>query len=268
MDRHGFKQQYGPWAIIAGASTGIGKSFSEQLAAKGFNLVMLALPDSGTETLAQQLQTHHPIRTRVVELDLASPDAVTELTQHTADLDIGLLVYVACHSVIGRFLETSIDDKLKIIDVNIRAPLLLAAHFAPQLQARGKGGILLMSSMSGWQGTSMVATYAASKAFNTVFAEGLWRELAASGIDVLGLVAGATHTPTFDQLTPSHQQRSVMPMQPDAVVREALANLGKKPTHIAGFMNRVVAFVTNRFLSRRSAIRFISTNTERVYQSK
>lgn len=257
--------RYGPWCLVAGASTGIGKSFSEQLANKGFNLVMLALPGSGLSELADGLADRYAVQTQIIELDLAAADLVDTIAPITGELDIGLLIYVACHSVIGEFTSTPLNDKLKIIDVNVKGPIRLISHLTPFLEKREKSGIILMSSMSGWQGTAMVSTYAASKAFTTNLAEGLWTELAPKGIDVLALVAGATHTPTFDRLTPVNKQQSVFPMQADEVVREALANLGRKPTHIAGWLNRLIGFMTNRVLSRKVAVRFISANTERVY---
>lgn len=263
-----WRQRYGPWAVVAGASTGIGASFSEQLAARGLNLVMIALTGTGLTQQAARLEQRHGIATLCLEMDLANAAAVARLPDLIARRQVGLLVYVACHSVIGEYLQISLADKLKMVDVNVRGPLLLIDALAPAMQRRGHGGILLMSSLSGFQGSAMVATYAATKAFNTVLAEGLWSELQEDGVDVLALVAGATHTPTFDALTPRHRQKTVYPMQPDAVVREALQQLGRRPTHIAGRLNRVVNWVLRRILSRRNAIRFISHNTKRVYRDE
>ena len=260
-----FNSRYGPWCLIAGASTGIGLSFSKQLAAQGLNLVLVALPNTGLNDLADSLRREFNIEVISVELDLSNPDFLATLQPATSSLQIGLVVYVACYSVIGKFLDLSENDKLKIIDVNVKAPTVLLSHYLPAMEARQCGGAIIMSSMSGWQGTSMVGTYAATKAYNTILAEGLWAELKPKGIDVLAMVAGATHTPTFDSLTPNDKQASVFPMKADKVVEEALDALGRKPTHIAGIVNKAVGFVTNRLLSRKAAIRFISANTERVY---
>ena len=258
--------RYGPWAVVAGASTGIGACFSQQLAAKGLNLVMIALGGTGLEQQAAKLEQRFGIETLALEMDLADPKTVEQLRQYLPQRQVGLLAYVACHSVIGEFLNVPLADKLKMVDVNVRAPLLFINELAPAMQRRGQGGILLMSSLSGFQGTAMVATYAATKAFNTLLAEGLWSELQDDGVDVLAVVAGATHTPTFDALTPQHMQKSVYPMEPEAVVLEALQQLGHKPTHIVGRMNRAVHWVLQRLLSRAAAIRFISRNTKRVYR--
>lgn len=267
ITHQGWLDRYGPWAVVAGASTGIGAGFSEQLAAKGLNLIMIALTGTRLAQQAAALEQRFGIETLCLEMDLADPESIARLREHLPQREVGLLVYVACHSVIGEFLQVSLADKLKMVDVNVRAPLLFIDELAPAMQRRGRGGILLMSSLSGFQGSAMVATYAATKAFNTVLAEGLWSELQEDGVDVLALVAGATHTPTFDALTPEHRQKSVYPMQPDAVVGEALQQLGHRPTHIAGGLNRVVNWVLRRILSRRNAIRFISHNTKRVYRN-
>jgi len=261
-----WSDRYGPWCVVAGASTGIGASFSEQLAAQGLNILMISLMGTRLKEQADDLSQRYGVDTVAIEVDLADGHCVDILRRQLGDREVGLLVYVACHSVIGEFLQTSLEDKLKILDVNVRSPLQFVAELAPAMKRRGRGGIILMSSLSGFQGTAMVATYAASKAFDTVFAEGLWAELNPHGVDVLAAVAGATHTPTFDALTPADKRSSVFPMQSNDVVVEVLGQLGKRPTHIAGRLNRWVNFVLRRLLSRRAAIRFISNNTKRVYQ--
>lgn len=261
-----FKQKYGPWCVIAGASTGIGASFSVELAQKGVNLVMIALSGTRLSSMARSLEQRYNIQTVALELDLSSADVMDCVGERIQGLEIGLLVYVACHSVIGEFLDVPLSEKLKIVDVNVRAPLLFVDALVPAMVSRGRGGIILMSSVSGWQGTAMVSTYAATKAFNTNLAEGLWSELGEHGIDVLAMVAGATHTPTFDLLTPADKQKTVYPMQPDEVAQQALARLANGPVQIAGRLNRLVSFISNRLLSRKAAVQFISANTKRVYR--
>ena len=136
---------------------------------------------------------------------------------------------------------------------------------AERLVARGRGGVLLMSSMSGLQGTAMVSTYAATKAFNTILGEGLWAELRPKNVDVLVCMAGATSTPNFEAQTPEAKRKQVFPMSPDDVARGAIANLGNGPVHYAGPVNFAVAAAT-RFVSRRAAVSFISKNTRNVYE--
>ena len=123
-----------------------------------------------------------------------------------------------------------------------------------------------MSSLSAFQGSAMVGTYAATKAFDIVLGETLWTELAPKGVDVSVCVAGATLTPNFKRQTPVHKRRQSYPMEPDAVVKEALAGLGRRPTVIAGAMNRAAHVVMSRLLPRRMAVRFISDRTRDMYQ--
>ncbi|RMF17239.1 MAG: SDR family NAD(P)-dependent oxidoreductase, partial [Candidatus Dadabacteria bacterium] len=200
-----------------------------------------------------------------VAIDLARPDLDTAIRTAVGDRDIGLLVYNACYSVIGPYLETLTADKQKMIDVNCRGPVTLVDTFVPEMVARKRGGVILMSSMSGFQGSALVAAYAATKAFNTVLAEGLWEELAPHGVDVLGMVAGATRTPGFEQQTPTDRQRMTFPMDPEDVAREALTALGRQPLAIAGPVNKAVHFVFSRLVPRQAAVRFFARTTRKVY---
>jgi short-subunit dehydrogenase len=119
--------------------------------------------------------------------------------------------------------------------------------------------------MSGWQGSSMVTTYASTKAFNTVLGEGMWRELGGKGIDVLVNVAGATLTPNFRAQTPESKWKSAFPSQPEDVARHGLDNMGRGPTTVAGGMNRFVRKLFS-LVSRKSAVAFIAKETEHLYQ--
>jgi short-subunit dehydrogenase len=171
-------------------------------------------------------------------------------------------VYTAAHSHIGPFLEQPLEDKLRIVDVNCRGPLVLADEFGRRMAARGRGGFVFMASMAAAQGSPLVATYAATKAFDLVLAEGLWDELGAHGIDVLACRAGATRTPNYEASQP---KGNVPIMEPEAVARRALDSLGKRPSVVPGFINRIGDVFMTRLLSRRAAIRFMGKTTRRLY---
>ena len=194
----GFVERYGPWAVVAGASEGIGASFSRKLAARGLNLVLVARRAEPLETLATELRDQHGVEVRVQPLDLGSADAVSKLGAAIEGLDVGLLIYNAAYSPIGAFIDIEVEEHLKAVDINVHGPLRLSHYFGRRLVERGKGGIILVSSMSGFQGTAMVGNYAATKAYDTVLAEGLWYELRRHGVDVLACVAGATLTPSYE----------------------------------------------------------------------
>jgi short-subunit dehydrogenase len=146
--------------------------------------------------------------------------------------------------------------------------LRLLEQLAPPMVERGRGGLLLMSSMSGFQGTSMVGTYAGTKAFVTVLGESLWQELGPQGVDVLVCAAGATLTPNFKDQTPVKRRKQAMPMEPRDVAEGALDALGRAgPTWVPGATNRL-AYHAFRLLGRRRAVSFVSATTDRMYRSE
>jgi hypothetical protein len=261
-----FLDRYGPWALVAGGSVGMGAEYTRQLAARGFAIVVVAEAAEPLESFARRVATEHAVETRAVVADLAASDVLDTLARVTSDIDVGLLVYNAAHSVVGRFLDVPLADKLAMIDVNCRGPLVLAHHFGKRMAERGRGGILLVSSLAGFQGQAMVGTYAATKAFDLVLGETLWDELADHGVDALAFCPGATRTPNYVASNPrSAGALSAPVMEPAAAVREALAALGGGPSAIAGRTNRIAAFVLHRLLPRRALVRLMSRTTRAMY---
>lgn len=265
-----FHDRYGPWAIIAGASQGIGEQFSYQLAARGLNLLMIARGKEGLDRVAAEVRAEYRVEVDTLSLDLADPQLGDKLAAFVGGRPVGLMVYNAIYSRIGEFFGDDLASKTLTLDVNCKGPLVFLQQLVPPMISRQRGGVILMSSMSGFQGSAMVTTYAATKAFNTVLAEGLWEELRHHHVDVLTCIAGATKTPNFTRQTPTEKIASVMPMEPAAVVREALQALeqGRGPTIIAGIMNRFVYFLFNRCFSRKLAVSIISRATRNLYAKK
>jgi short-subunit dehydrogenase len=257
-----FKEKYGPWALVAGASVGLGAAFATELAARGLNLILLARGADALEALAERLRKTFSVEVRTVTADLGDVRAAARCAELAQEHEIGLLVYNAAYSKIGRFLDGTLEDHLRTIDVNCRGPVSLALALGKPMAARKRGGILLMSSLAGGQGTPLVATYGATKAFNLVLAESLWHELREHGVDVLACRAGATRTPAFEASQP--QGKTPM-MDPEPVVRQALNALGGGPSMVPGALNRFVAFVFARFLPRRVAVSIMGNATRRLY---
>ncbi len=263
--------QYGEWAIIAGATEGIGEQFSLQLAAKGFNILLIARKQSGLDRVQSILSERFPnIQSDTLSQDLSDPDLKNKIQDFAAGKDIGLIVYNAVYSYIGNFVDDNLESQQLCLDVNCKGPLSFICAFKDQMLEKKRGAILLVSSMSGFQGSAMVSTYAASKAFVTVLAEGLWHEMKDHNIHVMACVAGATLTPNFEQQTPTEKIASVMPMTPESVVKEAIQALEKRkgPTIIVGRMNKFVSFLFGRLLSRKMAVSTISKATRNLYQDK
>jgi short-subunit dehydrogenase len=252
-----FSEHYGPWALVAGASEGIGEAFAHALARRGLKLILLARREDKLRATAAAIVERHRVEVVTLACDLADPELATRVRAGVGTREVGLLIYNAAYSRVGNFFEQSLDDKLRTIDVNCRGPLILSHVLGEPMLARGRGGIVLMGSLAGEQGSPRLATYAASKAFDRTLAESLWGELRERGVDVLACVAGATRTPGFEAVA-STAKGPVM--EPDEVAEQALAELGRTPSIIPGLGNRLGAFVLAR-LPTRARIRVMDLAT-------
>ena len=265
-DKSEFAARYGSWGIVAGASEGLGAAYAEELAARGLNLVLIARRAELLQSLASELSTKYNVETKIIALDLSAPDAVERIAENTKDAEIGLLIYNAAFSAIGPFLERHLDDHIKEINTNAYTPLKLIYLFAEQMLVRGRGGIVLMSSLSAFQGSAYISTYAATKAFNIVLAEGLWEEWRERGVDILVCVSGAVKTPNYVASEPEQTGGlGDMTMTPNQVVREALNALGKGPYVIPGRINRISTFVMRHLLPRKAAVKFMGKVLRNMY---
>lgn len=228
-------------ALITGASAGIGAAFARQLAAAGVNVVISARRRAVLEGLADEIRADTPAEVRVAPLDLTSPSLVDELEGAVAGLEVGLLVYNAGAEIgFGRFVERPLGDALHLVDLSCRGPIVLTHSLGGRMVARGRGGIILMTSMAAGAGAAYNATYGATKAFDRTLAEALWVELGQSGVDVVAVVAGLTDTPAMRGL--GMELTDDLPMMTsDEVAAEGLAALGKGPMWVTGDLNRELA---------------------------
>jgi short-subunit dehydrogenase len=257
-----FVSKYGPWAVVAGASEGIGAAFADALADKGLHVLLLARREGPLDELARALRAKHAVEIRTAKVDLGAPDVAARVAEVVSGLDVGLLVYNAASSVVAPFFDKPIEDRLKEIDVNVRGPVVLTHLLAKSMVDRGRGGVILMSSMSQFTGSALVAHYAATKAYNAVFARGLWYELRRHGVDVLTSIAGATRTPGYDsQMKEKAPNALAAPMAAEDVAKHALADLGKGPTSIPGLNNKIGRFLLGRLLSDSLGTRMVSKAT-------
>jgi short-subunit dehydrogenase len=265
-DKTDFATRYGPWGIVAGASEGLGAEYANHLAARGLNLVLVARREELLQSLASELSTKYGMETKIIALDLSLGDAAEHIAQAVNDLEIGLLVYNAAFSAIGPFLDRPINDHLKEIHTNAFTPLKLIHILAQRMLVRGCGGIVLMSSLSAFQGSAYISTYAATKAFNIVLAEGLWEEWRERGVDVLACISGAVKTPNYVASEPEQTGGlGGMTMNPDQVVREALNGLGKGPYVIPGRMNRISSFAMRHLLPREATVKMMGRILRKMY---
>ena len=232
--RAAWRARYGPWALVTGASDGIGRETAVCLAKTGLHLALVARRRAALESLADELAASHRIETRVLDFDLGAPDAPEALFAATADLDIGLVVACAGFGTSGRFLETDTDSELEMIDVNCRAVLALSKGFAQRFLLRNRGGLVLMSSLLAFQGVPLAANYAATKAYVQTLAEGLHLELSPLGIDVVASAPGPIHS--------GFAARAGMQMglgqEPRHVAQATLDSLGRRATVRPGWLSK------------------------------
>ncbi len=256
-----FKTKYGPWAIIAGASEGLGAAFANALAERQLNLILFSRRKDKLEALSKQLIEKYNVEVVYHPIDLVDFQKTKQFISQL-HVNIGLLVYNAAFAPIGYFKEINEEDLEKIVDVNIKTPLLLSKLVSTKMIEQGRGGIVLMSSLAGSQGSPKISTYAASKAFNTVLAEGIWDELKENGIDVLACVAGAIRTPGYENV--KNVKDAPGTLDPFQIATDTLNALGNGPTIVPGFTNKMARFFMGRLFSRKMAISIMNNNTKNL----
>jgi uncharacterized protein len=233
--------KYGPWALIAGGSEGVGAEFARLLAQAGMNLVLVARTAAALEQTAEACRGYGG-EVRVVQADLSAPEACAGIVAATDGLEVGLLILVAganTHS--HEFLDGDLVAFQRVIDLNVSTPLALVHHYGQAMRARRRGGIVLLGSLAGYLGSARHTVYGGVKAFTRIFAEGLWLELREHGVDVLDLVLGVTRTPAMERIGLNFDAPGVVVAEPADVAREGLASLGRGPVHIVGGNEQIVA---------------------------
>lgn len=235
-----FAQRYGRYALIAGASEGIGACVADKLAARGLDLVLIARNGALLEQVADGVRQRHGVDVRPVVLDLTADDVGDRVAAATAGLEIGLVVYNAGASDrTAAFLDNELDYSLKQVALDVVGPVTLARHFGPAMQRRGRGGIVLVASLACVAGSSTLAMYSGVKAFQHNFAEGLWAELKPHGVDVVVMPLGMTYTPALERMGVAFDPTAQMTSE--AVARELVEHIGDGPVHVVGEHNRAVA---------------------------
>ena len=259
-----FSNKYGPWALITGASRGLGAEFAHQCAARGLNTVLVATNAALLQAQADKIKTDFSISVKTISCDLSRDGFIEDILPVTDSLEIGLLINNAGISKVKPFLLHSSEELTKQLHVNTQAGLILARHFGQKMAARKRGGIIFVSSGSAMFGTAYCANYAGTKAYNLVIAESLWYEMRPFGVDVLGFMAGSTKTPGWDANHPK-PARFVKVMDVQPTVAEALKALGKRPSVIAGRSNRLGYFFMGKFLPRSRAICIVSHSMHKMF---
>jgi len=261
LQANSFYSAYGKWAIVAGASEGLGKAFAMSLASRGLHLILIARRTVHLQEVSNDIKSRFNVNIKLITHDLQKTADTIEILK-SLDYNIGLLIYNAAYAPVGNFVEMSFEKLSQINTVNINTPLLVTNYFVNRLlKSKRAGGIILMSSMAGNQGTPKLAAYAASKSFNTTLAEGLWYELKENKIDVLSCVAGAIRTPGYFK-TYSKNKEASGALDPEIVAEKAISSLGKVPVIVPGRINQIGHFIMTRILPKHLAIKIMASNTK------
>ena len=262
--------KYGSWAIVTGASSGIGKSFAQRLARDGMNLVLIARSEKALQTTAEELRTRYAVQTRVLPLDLSDPIAAEILDRETLDLDVGLLVNNAAVEQRGAFVKHTPDELRSVIELNVTTPTELGQRFGRRFVKRRRGGIIFLSGSIGYQAVPHMANYAATKAHQVNLAEALYYELRPYGVNVLGLSPGLTRTPMVDRLEQAVRfgRVGMRQLHPDHVAKVGLKKLGRKPSVVVGRQYQFFAMLTKRILSRSGGAWLFGTLIRMAFADK
>ncbi|MEU6379146.1 SDR family NAD(P)-dependent oxidoreductase [Streptomyces sp. NPDC046909] len=236
-----FAERYGPWALVLGGSEGVGAAYARAMAERGLKVCLLARRQEKLDEVAADIRGHTGAEVRTAAVDLSLPDATADVVKAVDGLDVGMVMYCAgADPNYQPFLAGPVEIAQPLIHRNCVVPMQICHHFAAPMVARGRGGIVLVSSAAGLHGTPNTAVYGATKAFDMLLAEGLWTELHEQGVDILSLVLGATDTPALRRtlVRRGHLPDDTTPVPgastSEEAVAEALAHLTDGPTHIVG----------------------------------
>lgn len=244
-----FAEKYGPWALVTGASSGIGKEMATQLAAKGLNVVIVARRQNLLDSLKTKLMAEYKVEVLALQADFYQKNAAKHIEEITSELDIGLVIPNAGAEMVGEFVDADVNENTALVQLNTVVPMQIANLFGPRLKKRGRGGMLFVSSLFGYQGIPYVANYAATKAYILGLGEALNVELGKYGVDVSVLSPGLTSTEMPSNMPINFKKIPMFSMKTSRAVRIGLNALGNKATVVPGLLNKIYAW-ENRFIPR------------------
>jgi short-subunit dehydrogenase len=232
------KEKYKNWALVTGASDGIGKDFAHELAKEGFSLYLVARRENKLHELQSELKSKYGIEVKINALDLSDTKSIQRLQEETESIDFGMLVLAAGFGTGGEFEKIPLPEELNMIDLNCRSVVALTHHFIRKSLGKRKLGVVLFGSLVGFQGVPWSTTYAASKAFIQSFAEGLYGEYKGRGIDILSVAPG----PVNSGFAGRAGMIMGMSQSPTGIARSSLSALGKSSTVRPGFLSKFLGF--------------------------
>lgn len=234
-----FRDRYGPWSVVLGASEGLGEAYAREAARRGLNVVVAARRAAPLSAVARSLHEEHGVDAVPIVIDLKAGDCLEALGAVTEALEVGLVVYNGAGSFVGPFLEEEPGHALEQVAINVSTLIGVCERFGRPMVERGRGGIIVMSSGAGVAGTAGLAVYSATKAFQLTLAQALHEEWRRRGVDVLGVVGPAIDTPNFRRSF-DHDPDALPhePLAPADVAREVIDALGREMEIMPGAPNR------------------------------
>jgi short-subunit dehydrogenase len=259
------KAWQGKWALVTGASAGIGEALAVELAEAGVHLVLTARRRDRLDTLAERLRARHSIQTKVIVADLNLPDAPQQIFDATegAGLQVEVLVNNAGFGEYGEFLHSRMEMQLNMVQVNCTAVVHLCRLFLPTMAERKHGGVLIVASTAAYQPVAYMATYAASKAFDRMLAEALAQEMKRFGVKVSALCPGPTES-EFQQVAGSRADESRKPQSAAEVARLGLEGLAQGKHWVIPYLTGRIQIFAQRFVPRR----MVSSAAERMFRPR
>lgn len=257
--------EYGKWALVLGATDGIGKAFAEYFAKNGLNVVLVGRREGMLKQLAEQLQTDYNVEALPLAQDLTAADAADRVAEQTKELDIGIMNYVGTFHKMGKYNVVTWEDMEKIIAINVHTYAKMLHHYTKLFAERNRGAIVTMSSLTGVTGSPYNDMYGATKAFQQKLTEGIAYELKNTKVDVIVIIAGSTATPDSLKNKPGGAAENNEFMTPEAVVEEGMAALGRERSFIPGEHNRQAYTYFTQTLSRDEAAGMMGSYFEEQY---
>lgn len=230
--------KYGEWALITGASSGIGLELACQLAESGFNLVINARNPDNLRIVKERLLAKSNIEIIIIAADVSTTEGMEQIIHSTRGLNLGLMIAAAGFGTSGSFIDASLHTEINMLRVNCEALLSLTHYYSQQFAQQNRGGIILLSSMVAFQGTPYAANYAATKAYVQSLAEAIATELKPKGVDVLAAAPGPVES-GFSQRANMQMSMSLTPSQVGVPILKAL---GRKSTVLPGFLTKLLVY--------------------------
>lgn len=231
-------RKYGDWALITGATSGIGKELAIQLARAGLNVAITGRRAGLLEAMSRALSTQYGVQVAAFPGDLSRQSEVEQLIESLAGYELGLAIMNAGYGTSGCLLQSDLEKELNMLDLNSRAVLILTHHFSRYFAQKRRGGVILMSSIVGFQGVPNAANYSATKAYIQSFGEALALELKPHGVDVLCAAPG----PVKSGFSKRADMRMGKALKPEDVGVPILKALGKKTTVFPGLLTKVLVY--------------------------